>query len=115
MIKVKELKDDAIIDIKVNKSFYLMLKAASFHVLQGMNIQEIQQEGYNIWEIAPKFDLQGLRETYVNDEIYHINEMDCSPIELDYLASDLPKNVKCLNLRNITIGGFDDGDYQYLI
>jgi hypothetical protein len=40
MIKVKELKDDALLDIKVNKSFYLMVKAASFHVLQGMNIEE---------------------------------------------------------------------------
>jgi hypothetical protein len=40
MIKVKELKDDAILDIKVNKSFYLMVKAASFHVLQSMNIEE---------------------------------------------------------------------------
>ena len=40
MIKVKELKDDAILDIKVNKSFYLMAKAASFHVLQSMNIPE---------------------------------------------------------------------------
>jgi hypothetical protein len=40
MIKVKELKDDAILDIKVNKSFYLMAKAASFHVLQSMNIEE---------------------------------------------------------------------------
>ena len=40
MIKVKELKDDAILDVKVNKSFYYMAKAASFYVLQGMNIQE---------------------------------------------------------------------------
>jgi predicted small integral membrane protein len=39
MIKVKELKDDAILDIKVNKSFYLMTKAASFYILQGMDIE----------------------------------------------------------------------------
>ena len=31
-------------------------------VRQGMGIQEIQQEGYNTWEIAPKFDQQSLRE-----------------------------------------------------
>ncbi len=40
MIKVKELKDDAILDIKVNKSYYMMAKAASFTILQGMNIPE---------------------------------------------------------------------------
>lgn len=40
MIKVKELKDDAILDIKVNKSYYLMAKAASFTILQNMNIAE---------------------------------------------------------------------------
>ena len=39
-------------------------------VRQGMGIQEIQQEGYNIWEIAPKFDLQSLRENYVNGNIF---------------------------------------------
>lgn len=44
MIKAKELKDDAIIDIKVNKSFYLMAKAASFVVLQGMSTQDKGEE-----------------------------------------------------------------------
>jgi hypothetical protein len=40
MIKVKQLKDDVVINIQVNKSFYLMTKAASFVVLQSMNIPE---------------------------------------------------------------------------
>ena len=40
MIKVKELNDDALIDIKVNKSFYLMAKAASVHLLQQMNVAD---------------------------------------------------------------------------
>jgi hypothetical protein len=40
MIKVKELKDDAIVNIQVNKNFYLMAKAASFVILQSMNIPE---------------------------------------------------------------------------
>ena len=31
-IKVKEMKDDAIIDVKVNKSYYLMVKALSFYL-----------------------------------------------------------------------------------
>ena len=39
-IKVKELKDDALITIQVNKSYYLMAKAASFYILQQLNVQE---------------------------------------------------------------------------
>jgi hypothetical protein len=35
---MKEMKDDAIINIQVNKTYYLMVKAASFVVLQGMDI-----------------------------------------------------------------------------
>lgn len=39
-------------------------------VRQGMNIQEIQQEGYNTWEIAPEYDLQSLRENYISHNIF---------------------------------------------
>ena len=41
-------------------------------VRQGMGIQEIQQEGYNIWEIAPKFDQQSLRENYIDENIFKV-------------------------------------------
>ena len=41
-------------------------------VRQGMGIQEIQQEGYNAWEIAPKFDQQSLRENYIDENIFKI-------------------------------------------
>lgn len=41
-------------------------------VRQGMGIQEIQQEGYNAWEIAPKFDPQSLRENYIDENIFKI-------------------------------------------
>ena len=41
-------------------------------VRQGMGIQEIQQEGYNTWEIAPKFDSQSLRENYIDKNIFKI-------------------------------------------
>ena len=39
-IKVKEIKDDAVLDITVNKSYYLMAKAASFAIIQSLNIEE---------------------------------------------------------------------------
>lgn len=41
-------------------------------VRQGMGIQEIQQEGYNTWEIAPKFDQQSLRENYIDKNIFRV-------------------------------------------
>ena len=43
-IKAKELKDDALINIQVNKSYYLMAKATSFTILQSLNIQEKGEE-----------------------------------------------------------------------
>ena len=42
-------------------------------VRQGMGIEEIQQEGYNLWEIAPKFDLQSLRENYISGNIFKVD------------------------------------------
>jgi len=39
-IKVKELKEDSKINITVNKSFYLMVKASSFTILNSLNVKE---------------------------------------------------------------------------
>jgi hypothetical protein len=64
MIKAKELKDDAIINISVNKNFYLMAKAASFTILQQMNIEEKGDEYFkNI--ITTKYeDLDDLQRSF---------------------------------------------------
>jgi hypothetical protein len=43
-IKVKELKDDAIVEIKVNKSFYLMTKALSYHLFQTIKDDNEREE-----------------------------------------------------------------------
>ena len=43
-IKVKEIKDDAIINIKVNKAYYLMVKATSLYIFKQM--QEENREQY---------------------------------------------------------------------
>jgi len=44
-------------------------------VRAGMGILEIQQEGYNVWEIAPEFDLDGLRENYVEGNILNVGDL----------------------------------------
>jgi hypothetical protein len=39
-IKVKELKNDAIIDIKVNKNFYLMTKSVLLHLVNNITAED---------------------------------------------------------------------------
>ena len=47
-----------------------------FDVLrQSMGIEEIQQEGYDVWEIAPKFDAHALRENYISEKIFQIGQL----------------------------------------
>ena len=42
-------------------------------VRQSMNVQEMR-EFWNIWEIAPKYDLENLRESYVAKKIFNIGD-----------------------------------------
>ena len=44
MIKVKEMKDDALIDVKVNKSFYLMSKKVLFYLYTQLEGKEEARE-----------------------------------------------------------------------
>jgi hypothetical protein len=39
-IKVKELKDDSIIEVKVNKTFYLMTKAILLHLVNNITAKD---------------------------------------------------------------------------
>jgi phosphopantetheine adenylyltransferase len=49
---------------KQAKELYNMIRA-------GMNIKE----GWNLWEIAPKFDWKNLRENYVTERIFQIGQI----------------------------------------
>ena len=40
-------------------------------VRSGMDIKE----GWNLWEIAPKFDWKGLRENYIGEKIFRVGQM----------------------------------------
>lgn len=65
-IKLKEIKDDAIIEIKVNKNFYLMVKAASMYLYQQMDKEKIEEYLKDIGTKEYK-DLDELqRSFYVN-------------------------------------------------
>ena len=47
-----------------------MAKQLFSNIRRGMKIEE----GWNLWEIAPKFDWKNLRENYVNNKIFNIGE-----------------------------------------
>ena len=47
-----------------------MAKQLFSNIRKGMKIEE----GWNLWEIAPKFDWKNLRENYVNKKIFNIGE-----------------------------------------
>lgn len=44
-------------------------------IRQSMGIEQIQQEGYDVWEIAPKFDAHSLRENYISENIFNIGQL----------------------------------------
>jgi len=41
------------------------------NIRKAMNIKE----GWNLWEIAPKFDWEGLRENYIGEKVYQIGQL----------------------------------------
>jgi phosphopantetheine adenylyltransferase len=48
-----------------------MAKDMFNNIRTGMNIKE----GWNLWEIAPKFDWENLRENYVNEKVFTIGQL----------------------------------------
>jgi hypothetical protein len=46
-------------------------------VRQGMKIKKTktQKENYNLWEIAPKLDVQNLRENYISGKIFNVGNI----------------------------------------
>jgi len=42
-IKVKELKDDIILDVKVNKAYYMMLKSTLFYLFQQQSDEAVRE------------------------------------------------------------------------
>jgi trehalose/maltose hydrolase-like predicted phosphorylase len=44
MAKVKELKDDALVNVEVNKSFYFMVKNSLFYLFRVIEVKEEERE-----------------------------------------------------------------------
>lgn len=47
-IKVKELKNDTLVDVKINKSYYLMLKSTLFYLFQQEKDLTKKEESFKI-------------------------------------------------------------------
>jgi len=64
MIKAKELKDDAILNIQINKSYYMMAKAASYVILKSLNV-ETQKPEYFTELMSKKYeDLDDMQRVF---------------------------------------------------
>ena len=62
-VKVKEMKADAIIDIKVNKNYYLMVKGLSFYLFN--QIQAEDKEAYIKQIMTSQYiDLDDLQKSF---------------------------------------------------
>lgn len=63
-IKVKEIKDDAVVSIKVNKSFYMMTKAVSFQLYQQINTKKNAEEYLKEIMTKPYAELDDLQRSF---------------------------------------------------
>ena len=79
--KVKELKDDVIIDIKVNKSFYLMSKAALLTILS------------EITDPSEK-DMQTFIKNLVSKDYKDMNDKERSFYTVALLIAEIEKQAK---------------------
>ena len=43
-VKVKELKDDAVVEVQVNKNYYLMLKSTLYFIFQNLAPDDVKRE-----------------------------------------------------------------------
>ena len=99
MAKIKEIKDDAIIDIQVNKSYYLMVKALSLQLFVNVNVEdkdqylkelmtkeykeldENQRSLYTVILLLAEIESQATRQNLYEEK--EINDPSENPVKLD--------------------------------
>jgi len=98
MIKVKEMKEDALVDVKVNKAFYLMSKNVSFYLFSQMPEKEEEREA------ALKKIMEG--------EYKDLNDLERSFYTITLLLAEIEQQAKNNNLyEEKEILEPDDEDY----
>lgn len=99
MAKIKEIKDDAIIGIEVNKSYYLMVKALSLQLFLKINVEdkdqylkelmtkeykeldENQRSLYTVILLLAEIESQATRQNLYEEK--EINDPSENPVKLD--------------------------------
>ena len=95
MTKIKEIKDDAIIKIEVNKAFYLMIKALSLYLFTSItnedkdnylkdlvskeykNLDELQKNIYTVILLLAEIEKQGTAQNmYIEKEVEEPPKID---------------------------------------
>lgn len=83
-IKVKEIKDDAVVSIKVNKSFYMMTKALSFYLYQQFGEKNNEE-----------YIKEALTKSYID-----LDDVQKSFYTVALLLSEIETQIKSENLYN---------------
>ena len=84
MIKVKDLKEDALVEIKVNKAFYLMSKNVSFYLFKQLPEEDKKREE----------TLKKIMESKYED----LNELERSFYTITLLLAEIETQAKNNNL-----------------
>jgi hypothetical protein len=82
MATVKELKDDALVEIKVNKSFYYMLKNTLFHLFVSIKGEKPEDKENYIKEIMSK------PYSELNDEQRSFFTITLAILEIEKVANE---------------------------
>lgn len=97
-IKVKELKDDILVDVKVNKSYYMMLKSTLFFIFQLEKDPVKREESLNIIK---------------NGDYDKMNDLEKSFYTITLILAEIEKQAKDNNLfeeKNV----LEPGDEGYV-
>ena len=78
-IKVKELKDDIILDVKVNKAYYMMLKSTLFYLFQQQPDESKREESL---------------KTIMSGKYENMNELERSFYTITIMLAEIEKVAK---------------------
>jgi hypothetical protein len=95
MTKIKEIKDDAIIKIEVNKAFYLMIKSLSLYLFTSItnedkdtylkdllskeykNLDDLQKNIYTVILLLAEIEKQGTAQNmYIEKEVEEVTKIN---------------------------------------
>jgi hypothetical protein len=94
--KIKEMKDDALLNVKVNKTYYLMTKASIFTVFK-----ELYDESGNPEEFIKQIVSQEYKNMNDKERLFYTLSLLIGEIEKQALETDsfIEKNVDIKDIK----------------